>query len=246
MKAEILQKISEEQITQIKEWLNNEQKKSNTGFYCNWNTILRAIEANEVYCVSIKNQIAAFLIWNTYDLTIRINIAEVKPGMRRKGIGKFLVNSALEYFKAQGFMVADLECNPPSSESFWRNMEFVDFPTIENINVFEQGDVRLYKNLYPRSEITKALPSDEVIEIWQKEPIEVRRAGPDWTWVIKYKDEIGNLENPIIQPCKKDWKIRWRKGRDIYEDKKVKYFGGLDICHGDFIIIQHLPPNNGK
>ena len=241
MKTEILQKISNQQILQIKEWLSKEENKSNTGFYCNWNTILRAIENNEVYYVSVNNQIAGFLVWNTYDLNLRINIAEVKPGMRRKGIGKLLVNSALEHFKTQGFMVADLECNPPSSESFWRTLGFVDFPMTGNINLFEHGDLRLYKSLHTRSEITQADPTDEVIEVWQKEPIEVKDAKPDWTWVINYIDKVGTLEKPIIQPSKKDWRIRWRKGNDVYEDKKAKYFAGLDICHGDFIIIQRLP-----
>ena len=238
MDLEIIFELSESQISNLEEWLVKGQKARKSVFYSNWDLISKCIEENRIISVSAKGKVVAFLIWDEMDLSVYIKICEVKPTLRRKGIGRMLVEKSLAHFKSNRSMAIYLDSKTSSSEIFWRQCGFIDFPWQKNRGIFEGESVRLYKNLYEKKEIVNVY--DEVIEIWKKAPQSIHNKNADWTCLVRYRDNEHNLEIPIIQPCQQDWIIRWRKGDEIIEERKAKYFQNATLLFGDFAILQKL------
>ncbi len=79
------------QVGEVEKWLITERQKTGDGFYCNWNIIKSSFENNELATISLNNKTIGFATWRlTSDKTARIEIAEVEPTNRNKGIGKIL------------------------------------------------------------------------------------------------------------------------------------------------------------
>ncbi len=240
MQPAIIFELSKSQINNLKEWLVKGQKARRSVFYNNWDLIGKCIEENRIICITVKGKVVAFSIWDEIDLSIHIKICEVKPTSRRKGIGRMLVENFMEHFRSNGSMAIYLDSKTPSSEIFWRQCGFIDFPWQKNRGIFDGESVRLYKSLYEKKEIVNTRTDDEVIEIWKKAPHPIQNRNADWTWLVRYGENDGKLKMPIIQPCQKDWIIRWRKGNEIIEERKAKYFQNETSLHGDFAILQKL------
>lgn len=245
MQFEFSATINKQQTLEVKKWLIEEQQTRREGFYCHWKIIESAILQHKAFGLVETGKVIGFLTRNEYEAAMKIDIMEIHPEYRGKRAGSYLWACARDYLVSQGFLVADVECAPPTSEHFWRQQGFSDFPAVsdEAHHSFMRGEIRLYCPLVPALESETGEPSQEWIDLWDVEPHEARQFPPKWSWPLVYAEQARKLAKPIIHPCHRDWQVRWRKGEVAVKETKAKRFLGENTHQGDFIIIRELPVN---
>lgn len=227
----------EKQLNEIELWLKTEGKD---GFYANWSIIQKAFKEKHMAVVVYKDEAVGFVTWQIFDKYVAtINIAEIKPLLRKKGLGKILVNGVLDFLSAGQVVVVDLHCQPASSERIWKSLGFIEFPDcIDFIEHNNPTGKKLYKILVPALPATKK-QGEELLELWDIGIYNQANVDPKWRWVLSFKDNTRELSLPIIGPCHHEWKIRWSIDRTAVKDDSVKYFSD-DIRYGDFLIIREI------
>jgi len=221
---------------EINEWLLDEDLKTSQGFYCNWILIEEAFLQQQVAVITENDLAIGFLYFISGDRVVTIDIAEIKPKNREKGIGRLLFNCCLERFRKEGKMIVELFCKPKSSEKIWKKLGFLNSPH----NYLKDNKIRMH---YPLIETnSNGLSSeDEIIELWDFDPTYRTTENPKWVWKIERKSNSNELIKPIIHPSHYDWQICWRNQDHIFELTQVKRFKGAKIEFGNFIIITELP-----
>jgi len=240
---EVIFQPTHEHLSEIKQWLLVEdQKKRFAGFYCNWNSIEYSFDRNEMSVILQGKSAIGFLTWFNYTKVTKIQIAEIKPGFRKKGYGRILTQTVLDHLIRQGFVVAYLHCQPATSETAWKKIGFMRYPQVPDFadyNNKEEGR-HLYKILVPCADQSKS-PTEKQIELWSVESYLSSRHMPKWRWELKFNANGQELEKPIIAPAKRKWDIRWQENGQIIKDGQIKYFDKTDIDYCDFIIIESMP-----
>ena len=194
-------------LKEIEIWLSEEYKITGSGFYSNWNIIKKSFIENRIVIITENDISIGFVIYEIYNLISYINILEVKPSHRNKGIGKKIVIELLNYLKNQGCLVSSLFCMPESSEGFWKSIGFIDTPDLR----FNNNKKYLFKSIIDTLKHSKKNSNDGIIELWNLEPYKTKDTKSKWQWIIKYKNNSSILEKPIIFPADSDWQIRWKK-----------------------------------
>mgnify|MGYP000238790510 CR=1 FL=1 len=209
---------SPDNLNLIENWLLEEEQESNEGFYCNWNIIENAFHEKRFLTLTYNDEPIGFCAWSQGGIHVEIDILEIKPNFRNKGLGRKFFEKISNYFKQKGDLAITLFCSPRESENFWVKMGLIKFPQMR------QSDSRLYyyKTLIETLTCNKNIKTKNKIELWNVEPHKKDLNKPIWTWNIELVDE--NLELPIIQPCNYEWNIRWTKNGEIIKEHKVKYF----------------------
>lgn len=234
---------TDKQLGEIEKWLIDEENKTGGGFYCNWKIIKSSFDDNELVTISFNDKTIGFVTWRiTTDRTARIEIAEVKPSYRKKGIGKNLIDQLIKFLKDKGIFVIDLQCAPADSELIWKHLGFVEFPDPPESYKFNPGgNKKLYKILVDHLNQSSARQSDETIELWNDEPYKTNETTPPtYIWNLEFTNNTRKLSKPIIQPASYEWRIRWFKSGKTIKDEKVKRFT-TEIDFNSFIIINELP-----
>lgn len=227
------------QLNEIKNWLIEEINSTGFGFYDNWNCIESAYNKREIATISENNQTIGFITWSNYaKFSAIINITAIKSTHRNKGVGKKLISKLFTKLIFKNIYSVRLECAPSTSELFWRHIGFTDFPSCHYWNGINKN---LYKILVPHLNQEREETMDEYIELWDNEPDFTEKLNSTWKWKLIFKDGTRELKNPIIHPCRKDWRIRWKNIDKIIIDEKVKRFGENEIIFEDFIVINKLP-----
>ncbi|CAM4300693.1 GNAT family N-acetyltransferase [Cytophagaceae bacterium 50C-KIRBA] len=233
---------TDKQVGEIEKWLIAERQKTGDGFYCNWNIIKSSFDKNELATISLKNKTIGFATWRlTTDKTARIEITEVKPTHRKKGIGKKLTTHLLNFLKDKGVCVVDLQCSPDTSEPVWKRLGFVEFPDPpENYNFNFDDNKKLYSILTEHLHTSSVQRADETIELWNDEPYTTdENTPPTYIWNLEFIDGTRKLLKPIIHPAHYEWRLRWRINGKTIKDDKIKRFK-TEIDFGTFIIIDEL------
>jgi GNAT superfamily N-acetyltransferase len=227
---------SQKDIDEIEQWLLQEDKKSGQGFYCNWNLIVSSYNEGNLAAISIDAKPVGFVTWQEDEKTATISIAEIHPKFRSKGLGRTLITALFNRFQENGICVTDLQCAPASSEPAWKKMGYQEFP--QGLIYDLDGHKKLYQILVPSLKQTDK-DALEIIELWNVEPhIESKVM---WKWEVQSKNGTNELVDSIIHPADPDWRIRWRKGSDVYKDTKVKYFSKEKVDFNKFIILNRMP-----
>lgn len=226
---------TQKHLADIENWLIEEWNKTNSGFYCNWNIIANAITENNLSVILENDYVIGFVVYRIHEFYAVIDIAEIKPSERKKGVAKKLINGTLEHFKQKGALVAKLYCSPENSEPFWKKIGFENFPELPhdtNINMFKP----LVETLQP----TEKTKSNSIIRLWNCEPYQTDYVNAKWTWELTFTTDNETLDKPIIFPTSNDWQVELiRNGEKVMSDK-VKRFH-VDLAHyGSFMIIQKL------
>ncbi len=226
-------------MKKIENWLLDENEKYDDGFYCNWNIIEKSYTENEVICLELNEKNIGFAVWSQGEIYTEIDIFEIHPEYRRKGIGKIFFDKIEKSFKENGSLVIKLFCEPRESEKFWRKMGFIQFPT----RGYSEPDLTFFKPLIDVCPLTDNSTCKNKIELWDVEPYQADRKAPRWTWEIEEKDN--KLARPIIQACNINWNIRWTKNGGVIKEDKVKYFSrDNSIEFSPFMYIQRLDEYN--
>lgn len=219
----------------IENWLIDEKEKYDDGFYCNWNIIEKSFQNDQVISFEENKNIIGFLVWNQGGIYTEIDIMEIHPDYRKKGLGKIFYNKVESIFKEKGSLAMELFCEPRKSEKFWRKMGFIKFPA----RGYSESDLTFYKPIIDVS-ITTEKPNDlNKLELWDVELYQSNDKKSRWTWNIESKN--GKLLKPIIQPCNVNWNVRWTKNGKIIKEAKVKYFSSTNpIEFSPFMYVSKL------
>lgn len=219
-----------QQLQELKTWLKAEEDLSQSGFFCNWDTIEKAFKKSCLIVFIYNNEIVGFLSWSTFSAPyVYIDIMEIHPNHRKKGFGKRMFEACEIYFKNKEFLAMILCCEPRESEAFWRKMCFTKFPPTG----YTQPDLKYYKPLIEVNELIDSyLDIDDKLELWDVEPYEIYNVPPRWTWLVNKNSP------PILQPCNGDWNLRLTKNGVIIKEDKVKYFSDdYGALSGEFLSI---------
>lgn len=105
-------------------WLRREADELGEGFYCNRDVILRSHRERQVYCALEAGAVLGFVVHNIMSVGAAIDILEVHPWQRGRGIGTALAINAVERLFEQQVPWIRVKCAPRSSEAFWRRLGF--------------------------------------------------------------------------------------------------------------------------
>lgn len=238
MQTELIFEPTETHLDQLRGWLKAEIDEGGWGFFCNWCIIERSFHDEELFCIAANGIAIGFLVWTKRDYEVRLDICEVHPEYRQAGLGRRLVEASLAKFEGGGALVAELECQPPTSEPFWRKMGFLDFPSHLEDPYLDSG-IELYCPLKPATRPNEKSDCEEVLELWACEPWNVENKSPAWTWEIVREPGSTRLSKPIIFPCSREWNLRWRKHGLTLAEGKVKYFSPTSLG-GYYLVYTHL------
>ncbi len=231
------------QLNEIKEWLEYEDKQSNKGFFCQWNTIENALKKGNGILLTNEEDKAAigFLTFYISDKIVDIGIAEIKPSERAKGVGTNFIKLCSEFFIDKGVQVIQLYCDPESSEIIWEKIGFKNFPK----GVIRESRTYLYKIIVPHLDYSNESQNDsnnEIIELWDEaEHVVERHQMPSrWKWRIKRENDSDKLTLPIIHPAESEWPVCYRKGNKIHEKRIMKNFDRRRHEQVNFLIINEI------
>lgn len=218
-------------LNEIEKWLIEEDSKSNEGFYCNWETIVYRFEKNQMAIIREYDKPIGFLTYYFNHLSANIEIAEIQPKYRKKGIGTILVNAVLFFFKSEKCKYVELKCSPASSQAYWESKGFKECPVMQHI--------LMYKSLVETSKNTLQL-SDNRIELYDVRKYEMNKYPPIKVWNLEFEGSSYKLKKPIIHPCLSYWVLRWIKDGIEVESDDIKWFLNRSIEYGTCFIIEEL------
>ena len=204
-------------LSAIEKWLIEEIEETGEGFHVNWNIIEKAFNENKLITLSYQNSSIGFAAFYEYDIHVEIGIFVIEPKHRGKGMGKIFYEKVAEYFKLKNHLALEIFCSPPESEAFWKKMGFIEYPNI----VYIKHRLTYYKPLIETHKVSIDEKHNNKLELWNCEPHQTKDLPQTWTW------DLGANNNPILpimQPCNKDWVLRWVKNGEIKQENKVKYF----------------------
>jgi len=226
---------TEKHIIEIEKWLLQEWNDKSEGFITDWEMIPEAFEENRVSILTNNDKAIAFAVFRVYDEMAVIDIAEIKPTERGKGMAKKFISDTLDYLKSKGVVVVKLFCSPEKSEGFWNKCGFLkyEFPHNSQINMYKT----LVDNLKPSKTCNES--KLDKLKLWNCEPHLAERNEPKWIWELIYEKDDQTLVKPIIFPAFYDWQVQLEKA-DQKITHKLKYFP-IDISdNGTFMIIYKI------
>lgn len=205
---------SDKQFEYIKQWLMEEYERLQAGFFCNWSTIEKSYRKNEFVVFEEEGESIGFIVWTNNDYYAEIDIMEIHPAYRNRGLGKVFYELVERYFRSKNLKAIKLFCAPEESEPFWQRMDFVPFPD----RGYTEHALMYYKPIVANNLSTDMELRDK-LELWNSEPIAVQKGKPaTWTWEIKEN------QLPIVQPCNPNWNLRLTRHGKVVREEKVKYF----------------------
>ncbi|WP_447927784.1 GNAT family N-acetyltransferase [Vreelandella sp. EE27] len=105
-------------VQRIYSWLLEHGRREVHGsFLCNWILTQRVHKDNQLFVATLADEPIAY-IWEDF------GIVEVREEFRNKGVGKRLVEYAMECAISSGRCAVSIECKPESSIPFWKKMGF--------------------------------------------------------------------------------------------------------------------------
>lgn len=226
---------SKTDFEKIEKWLIEEYETKEEGFYCNWAIIEKAYKNKEFVTIDYCENPVGFIVWRNNDIYAEIDILEIRPEHRRKGIGDFFIIEFSKYLRSQEIIAIKLFCSPRESERFWKKLGFTKFPD----RGYSESDLTYYKPLIEVSSNKNGI-AEHKIELWNVEPYQIKDKLPKWTWFIELSGD--RLNKPILQPCNCNWNLRWSINGTIIKEEKVKYFGNNKnrIEFSPFLYIEQL------
>lgn len=222
------------------EWVSTEHQGIARGFYCNLSIIQKAHAEGRLSCIVAAGECIAFVSYNNWSPVVRLDIVEVHPKHRGKGVGRLLVEKFIEDRLSNGDVAAEVECVPWDSHYFWQKLGFLEIPEGVDTNHYFYERLKLYRPLHPKRDPLS--PGEHRFELWDKPVWEVGNSLARWEWAVT--SEHGEIHPPLIHPSNKEWKFRWCIAGTVQFEGSVKSLKGNNLTHGDeYLALTHLPHN---
>jgi ribosomal protein S18 acetylase RimI-like enzyme len=119
-----IRQATPEDLSGIELFLRQEYAKTGRGFWHNWKCITDGQQVGDVYVVVQRGteKVLSFCLCSLGRGDM--SIIEVRPGYRRKGLGRYMTRWALDQLKDRGHIGVEIECAPEASLRVWRKMGF--------------------------------------------------------------------------------------------------------------------------
>lgn len=105
-------------VETIYSWLlENDHREVHGSFLCNWKLTQQAHDDHQLFVATLDDEAIAY-IWGDF------GILEVREDFRKKGVGKKLVEYAMQRAISSGRIAVSIKCKPESSIPFWEKMGF--------------------------------------------------------------------------------------------------------------------------
>ena len=228
---EIKFEITNFELKEIEDWLKEELLTSNNSFYHNWNLIAKAYSENKIVVLKNEINVIGFLIWCDFNIYAEIDVFEIKPEFRKRGVAKYFFIEVSTFFKSHDFLAIKLFCEPEESEIFWIKMGFRKFPKIG----YSISELTYFKPLIEINEPTTKIDENNKLELWDLEPHQIKDTKPKWIWSINTEIFL-----PILNPCNSNWNIRWTRNGKVIRENKVKRFSKTETVFGNFLFLEEL------
>lgn len=222
-------------FNQINNWLIEEWKKTNNGFYSDWEMIETSFNEKRLSIITYNDRAIGFVVYKIYKFVAVIDIIEIKPSERKKGYATKLVNETLEYFKSKRILVIDLFCSPENSETFWRKIGFLNYP-----ETLSFSRINMYKTLIETLNFSHINNGDSTIKLWDLRPNQVNENQANWIWNLKFLEDKVTLSKPIIFPISLDWKIELTKTNRTVKSDEIKHCGIELEYDSGFMVIKKI------
>lgn len=205
----------------------------------NWDCITDAYKNKNLVIATYKNKTVGFYAFSNNDSAISINVAEVNSNFRRRGIARLLLEEIIQKYEKDIYAL-HLFCAPESSQKIWKKLGFKYFPNNSENN--RSTKIEMYRIIKPflKPKRNNSKTEKEIIEIWNDEPYKTKNDEPNWIWNLKFIKKTRILEKPIVHFGHYKWRIRWRKGNEIFKDCGYKYFDNQNDIY-KFMLIKELP-----
>jgi ribosomal protein S18 acetylase RimI-like enzyme len=226
---------TEKHLADIENWLSEEWNNTGNGFYSNWSMIPKAFKNNRLNVITKNDYAIGFVIFRASEFDVDIDIAEIKPTERKRGIAKKLINGTLNDLKQKGFLVARLYCQPENSEQFWKKIGFKNFPKLVN-----DSQIYMFKPLIETLKSIEKEETNSTIKLWNCEQYQANKKNVKWIWNLNFKADNETLVKPIIIPVSSDWQAELILNGKKMKSIKVKYLD-IDLCdYPGFMIIRKV------
>lgn len=214
-------------LLEIEAWMTTE-KNTPAQLQGNWPSIKRAFDAGLLATALLEDKTIGFFALKKKDRSVTIDVAEIHPDFRGKGIGRKLLNAVAAHLSTEKIYSLDLFCTPSSSEVIWKRLEFVAIPQSENNGLY----LVITRCLKPA---TKIMSDGETLEIWDPES---RSGLPYITYNLQFENDSRRLIAPIVLYAEYDWRAKWKVGGKVVKECKLK---DLDPVMCDCLILERLP-----
>lgn len=113
-----------------------DEQSTKDGFSCNRDGIEQAQGRNEleVLVQPHDEKVLAFCVWSPHPTSM--SIIEVRPGYRRKGLGRCLTQYVLDQLRGQDSIGVEIQCMPEESLLVWQRMGFQKIKKAGDAGVF--------------------------------------------------------------------------------------------------------------
>lgn len=224
---------SKQDLAAVLSWLRWEYEwtSSDGSFWHNRSTITDAQADNRLYVLAADNRVAGFLVGS---LNGDLSMMEVRPELRRHGLGRQLVEHYLDCIRQAGGLGARVECQPSSSTPFWKRLGFRPYFDRQSMATsdgdrFDQTPQRLARIL----SIDNEIPVDALrvpIELAFVDPInririlppfttEAARIGTEWHFATPFCEYFSSGDSYLLLTI---------RGEDVWFDKvkRIDKVGG--------------------
>jgi GNAT superfamily N-acetyltransferase len=203
---------SDKEMRQIKQFLLQEVTDHKEGFYFNWHLIKDAYADQRLFSFHMEDECVGFVDWRENTISVEIDRFVIKREYRKIGLGTIFISRLMTYWRERKKAAVTLYSEPKTSAGFWRCLKFIQFPISDRWT-----KLYFYKNLLPVKEVIKTTYSENKVELWDVDPIDVKDHIPKWTWRLEA------AANPtfILQPCSSSWNVRITKDGEIAAEGKV-------------------------
>ncbi|KYG79082.1 acetyltransferase (GNAT) family protein [Roseivirga ehrenbergii] len=194
---------TEEHLADIESWLVEEWNKTQNGFYSDWSMIPNAFKENRLSVITDNDYAIGFVVYRISEFEVDIDITEIKPTERNRGVARQLINETLNFLKLKGVLVARLFCQPTNSEPFWKKIGFNNFPQI-----IDNKQIHMFKPLIETLKPTEKIETNSTIRLWNCPPHQADRISAKWAWDLNFKEDNETLVKPIISPVSREWQVQ--------------------------------------
>ena len=211
-------KITEEDILYIENWLRISSENHYDNCYANINYIKEDFYDGNFLLYRNNGKADGFITYLKFDKVIRIGQICIKPDLRHMGIGKSFVYDYIKYFKKKRNLVVEID-NVVTTEGMNLCVS-TDFIKIESHNEC-RGEILpdFYKRLISKCR-KENWSANRRIVLWKSLSVDTSNTMPNVSWDLDFEND----KTPILEYAYKDWYVGIIENNQVVEYSKVKYF----------------------
>lgn len=215
----------------ISKWMKVAFENELDGYnlYRNINSfIYDAFVEHSVFVLRDKGDAIAFLTFTLPaegSIIIIFRIVCVHPNFLRMGLATYLHKMAIEHFKKQGCLVAELWDVSPKTYRMGKSMGFIEKNKMNKNGIVEMFKILIEARKQNRRANIKFAVWDNCCDDISAEPI--------FSWSLNFHTD----KNPIVHYCNGDWTVGIIKDGQSLCGGSAKHFCGIFPSGGNVIYI---------